>query len=588
VLELYVPLKKLFPPLENMRGPSVISIEERTERTNMTPTDQATPSSLPIGSIVCFAGDLSVAETREQLKAAGWLLCDGAELQQNEHPELFAAIGGSNGSAGEGRFNIPDLRDRFVRGRNGTAANDPDADARTAAQSGGATGNRVGSLQAPATALPVTTPFTLAKGGSHAHDVQHLTHESWPTWSGSTYDMAHNVTNRDTREAGSHSHALSGFEAATVPVNMTLYYVIKTVEPEAADGVIPAGTIAGFAGESSTAPQWLLCDGRSYGTTRFPSLNALISYNYGGDGVSVFNVPDLRGRFLRGTSHTTGRDPDAGTRVAPNTGGATGDSTGSVQKYATACPKSTVAGEAGEHAHNLPAVPHSNHNVALGASGFAAKYCVVWTDGSVTSATGGEHEHAVTGGGDRETRPVNVSADWLIASDNLRGAPPIGTIMPIGCDTTNIDNLGTLMDQGWLPCGGQRLKIADAKYEALYRVIGTTYGSVPLQFLLPDLRGYFVQGAGGKSKAGVVLNQSQTGAPAVTMTTTTAGSHTHGVDHVPTHGHRTDVVMGKVIAEWNPTDGSTQPGGRHTHTVSGGDKESRPANVYVDYVIRYR
>src|SRR5689334_19702372 len=113
------------------------------------------PPILPIGSVICFGGDLSQPSIYKDVQTAGWLLCDGTSYKQSDYPALFTAIGSANGSSGAGQFNVPDLRDRFVRGRNGSAPiGDPDAASRTAANPGGATGNAVGSLQASATALP--------------------------------------------------------------------------------------------------------------------------------------------------------------------------------------------------------------------------------------------------------------------------------------------------------------------------------------------------------------------------------------------------------------------------------------------------
>lgn len=61
---------------------------------------------------------------------------------------------------------------------------------------------------------------------------------------------------------------------------------------------LPIGSVLYFA--ASTAPiGWFECDGRSLNTASFPDLFTAIGYTYGGGGAS-FNLPDLRGEFLRG------------------------------------------------------------------------------------------------------------------------------------------------------------------------------------------------------------------------------------------------------------------------------------------------
>jgi microcystin-dependent protein len=546
-------------------------------------------SSISIGSVISYAGDLCIAANVQKLKAAGWLLCDGSLYKQSDYPELYAAIGIANGGD-SANFNVPDLRDRFIRGRNNTASQgDPDANNRVAASNGGATGNHTGSLQESATALPTSNAFTVVNNGAHTHTVSHLTSAMHEAWSGSTYTMARWNAPADTDSGGVHSHMLSGYDNATVPINTALYFIIKASEPQSVDGSTPAGVIVGFAGALTAAPNnWLACDGMAYGTTtRFQNLNDMISYNYGGDGISVFNVPDLRGTFLRGTNHSTGRDPDANKRHDLNTGGAIGDATGSAQGYATAKPVNLQASSAGLHSHNIAKVPQNAHNAAWGASGPAAYNCMEWTNDTTTSTSSGDHGHSIIGG-DKETRPANLYLDLLIASDNnLTSAPLIGSILPIGCDTTNLSNLMKLIGMGWLSCNGGKLPTADPAYSALYAVIGTTYGSLPQQFLLPDLRGYFVVGAGGQRKPGAV-QESQTGTPVIPITTNTAGSHNHSINDIPTDTHVIDVVAGVDLAENNPNANPTSQDGAHVHTLSGGDKESRPSNVYVDYVIRYK
>jgi len=55
------------------------------------------------------------------------------------------------------------------------------------------------------------------------------------------------------------------------------------------------GEIRMFAG--SYAPQdWLLCDGSTLKIADYNQLYSLIQNSYGGDGVTTFNLPDLRGR----------------------------------------------------------------------------------------------------------------------------------------------------------------------------------------------------------------------------------------------------------------------------------------------------
>lgn len=62
----------------------------------------------------------------------------------------------------------------------------------------------------------------------------------------------------------------------------------------------PVGTINAYGG--TTAPEgWLLCEGQALSRTDYADLFAVIGTSFGsGDGSTTFNVPDLRGEFLRG------------------------------------------------------------------------------------------------------------------------------------------------------------------------------------------------------------------------------------------------------------------------------------------------
>lgn len=97
-------------------------------------------NGVPVGTIVAYGG--STIPT-------GWKLCDGSTVYKKDYPLLFDAIGidWGYGDNTTGSFNLPDMRGMFLRGASKTTTNDPDVSSRTAVNTGGNTGNKVGSLQ---------------------------------------------------------------------------------------------------------------------------------------------------------------------------------------------------------------------------------------------------------------------------------------------------------------------------------------------------------------------------------------------------------------------------------------------------------
>ena len=54
---------------------------------------------------------------------------------------------------------------------------------------------------------------------------------------------------------------------------------------------------------------WLLCDGQAVSRTDYADLFELVGTNFGaGDGVTTFNIPDYRGKFLRGLGGNSAED----------------------------------------------------------------------------------------------------------------------------------------------------------------------------------------------------------------------------------------------------------------------------------------
>ena len=94
--------------------------------------------------------------------------------------------------------------------------------------------------------------------------------------------------------------------------------------------IMPIGTILSFAGAASMVPEgWLICDGRAMTADDYPDLFTIIGTTYGDGSTDTrltaiegdFNIPDLRGVFVRGLdnpeteSGPAGNDPDSEIRA---------------------------------------------------------------------------------------------------------------------------------------------------------------------------------------------------------------------------------------------------------------------------------
>ncbi len=167
----------------------------------------------------------------------------------------------------------------------------------------------------------------------------------------------------------------------------------------------PSGNILSYGG--SAAPTgYLLCDGTSYLRTDYPTLFTAIGTNFGAVDGTHFNVPDLRGRFLRGVDGTAGRDPDSASRTAMNTGGNTGNNVGSIQTAAFEAHRHQTFADVSVGAGALTSSAQSPAKVLSGGS--AADYTMA-TDGSTDSTIG-----RTSNVGGSETRPINAYVNYII------------------------------------------------------------------------------------------------------------------------------------------------------------------------------
>ncbi len=204
---------------------------------------------------------------------------------------------------------------------------------------------------------------------------------------------------------------------------------------KAGSSTFPAGLIMPFGGNVDKIPDgWLLCDGRAINRSEYPELFNTITVNWGGGDLSTtFNLPDLRGQFLRGLDGDANVDLDKSTRTEKYIGGSSGNNVGSYQLGAFEVHSHTgligyngnhnhtgSTSTAGAHAHDIPL--NSGNGIESVNTGAESG------TNSVSTSTNGSHSHSLSinyngththdvsiyNSGGNETRPVNANVLYII------------------------------------------------------------------------------------------------------------------------------------------------------------------------------
>ena len=191
--------------------------------------------------------------------------------------------------------------------------------------------------------------------------------------------------------------------------------------------LVPTGAVSSFAGTAEGVPDgWFLCDGSALSSQDYPELFACIGTHYG-NGSSVntgarfgtvagrtdFNIPELRGLFVRGYDPLGLHDPDGrgrglGSRQNPGTGSPT------IPFLGQARGETELAG-AHRHAYKIRAEvgADSGGQIANGATSTGnVRNILTSQDGNHTHSF--EGEVVVNRGGDKETRPFNRALNYII------------------------------------------------------------------------------------------------------------------------------------------------------------------------------
>ncbi|MEX0934423.1 MAG: tail fiber protein [Candidatus Saccharimonadales bacterium] len=161
------------------------------------------------------------------------------------------------------------------------------------------------------------------------------------------------------------------------------------------------GQVSAFA--RATPPNgWLECDGSAISRTEYPNLFNAIGTIYGsGDGITTFNLPDLRGEFIRGWDN--GKGVDSGRNMG--SGQLDANKTHSHQA-------STNTTGSHSHSNRLGTGTYSGNTPTWARQ--LDHFGLVWMTGQIGAS--GDHSHSVTveGEGDNESRPRNVALLFCI------------------------------------------------------------------------------------------------------------------------------------------------------------------------------
>lgn len=193
---------------------------------NQLPTNALIANQLlPSGAVLPFAG---------ATPPSGWLACDGSEVSRSAYPDLYAYIGTLYGAGnGSTTFNLPDLRNQFVRGASSTRPVGNEENDQLGSH------NHTGSTNTTGNHSHSGSTNTT---GSHQHTVEVRGGVDNGPYEYPTHGRYTSEANNLTRPAGDHSHTLSINNAGnhshsltinntggseTRPQNIALLYCIK-------------------------------------------------------------------------------------------------------------------------------------------------------------------------------------------------------------------------------------------------------------------------------------------------------------------------------------------------------------------------
>lgn len=185
---------------------------------------------------------------------------------------------------------------------------------------------------------------------------------------------------------------------------------------------------------------------------------------------------------------------------------------------------------------------------------------------------------------------------WANGNVGNLGTPGATAVMPVGT-VTPFAGSAISVPSGWLVCDGSTLNsVANPQYAALFSIIGTTYGGTGASsFKLPNCQGIFIRGAGsqiisGKTFTGTFGSAAKKDSTAQNGLSVTDSGHFHTgsspnlwTDFWGNHGDDPPPYNRYVQDNYSHSSNSASA----NIVVSSTDPETAPANLALNYIIKY-
>lgn len=359
------------------------------------------------------------------------------------------------------------------------------------------------------------------------------------------------------------------------------------------------GSIKAWPAAVLPSTDYSIADGECLSKTEYTSLFAVIGTKYGecdsGAGAgSGFNEPDYRGKFLRGYDPTLTIDVDGASRTACSAGGDSGNLVGTCQLDAM----QRITGEMynnfyGNTSNRFGNSPNETYGVFSATNAGRGAYEVTGaTNGYGSSVSGTLFDSAdsvspnAAKTSDTETRPINVTVNWIIKRQGLSSASIItqDSYSPLKAGFIEIAAFNKNI-AGKLPADGRC--VLKSRYPDYVKNVGTIYGECTINTTndgvnLPDARGYFFRvlddmgtsaGAAGVDLDGTARTVGQTQDDEIE-------SHTHTYTAEQFGGGGTHDAPQYVAAGFNAGTFTTES----VSTVGG--TETRSKNIAIMAYVR--